>query len=176
MGIGAMPTNDSSAGFEQRPFDGEPVDRVGPVEHDHGHAMFPGRTQRVIQRADEGVEADADVLHVENQDIHPGQHRGGRLARRAVEAVDRDARLRVEIIGHGCAVGGCAGKPMLHAEERDHLHAGRLQRVERRGEIRQHGRRMGDQPDPPVPNQREAVVDETIQSGLYHVVHFRSWS
>ena len=57
---------------QQRPLDAQAVDRIGPVEHDDGHAVLASRTQHVVQRADEGIEAHADVLHVENQDVHPG--------------------------------------------------------------------------------------------------------
>ena len=53
---------------------------------------------------------------VDKTDYTPMRRTDTRPSRR--RALNWDPRFRVKIISHDCAVGGCAGKPMLHAEER----------------------------------------------------------
>ena len=50
--------------------------------------------QAVRHRVDVGVDAGADVLQIDDQHVDVAQHLGGRLARLAVERVDRHAPAR----------------------------------------------------------------------------------
>ena len=56
------------------------------------HAVRARGAQAVGHRVDVGVDARADVLQVDDQHVEAGQHLGRRLARLAVERVDRHAR------------------------------------------------------------------------------------
>jgi hypothetical protein len=71
------------------------ADRVRPVEHDDLLAEPGGFLEAVAQRRDEGVDAAADVLEVDQERIDVGEHRGGRPARVGVERVHGDAERRV---------------------------------------------------------------------------------
>ena len=82
------------AGRERRALDVHAVDRVGPVAHDHRHAVARARAQAVGHRVDVGVDARADVLQVDDEHVEAAQHVRGRLARLAVERVDRHAPRR----------------------------------------------------------------------------------
>ena len=80
---------------EPRAFDVDPVDRVRPVADDHGNAVPAARAQAIRHRVDVGIDARADVLQVDHHGVDVAQHLGGRLARLAVERVDRDAPARI---------------------------------------------------------------------------------
>ena len=82
------------AGAQRQAFD-RPAGRVGPVEHPDRLAVLGGGLEHVPQRGDEGVDAAAEVLQVDQQDIERLHHRVGRPAHFAVEAEHRDAVHRI---------------------------------------------------------------------------------
>ena len=73
---------------------------------------------RVGHRRDVRVRARADVLNVEEQHVDAVEHRRARMPRRAVEAVDRQARLSVDVRRDRGAGGAVAAKPVLGREDR----------------------------------------------------------
>jgi hypothetical protein len=73
-----------------------PAGRVRPVEHPDGLAVARGGFQDVAQRRNEGVDAAAKVLQIDQQDIEAGHHRLGWPAHLAVQAIYRNAMHRVE--------------------------------------------------------------------------------
>ena len=106
--------------------------RVAPARarsprHSRRRADWAGRARRTAMRAcgrrlhgeahgrDVGVEARADVLHVEDEHVEVGQHVGRRLVGAAVEAVDANAGRRVAPAGDLGAGLGRAGEPVLRA-------------------------------------------------------------
>ena len=84
------------AGAQAQSFDG-PAGGVGAVEHPHGFAAGGGRLQHVEQGGDEGVDAAAQVLQIDQQHVKAGEHGGGGAAHLAVEAEDGDAQARVAV-------------------------------------------------------------------------------
>ena len=75
-----------------------PADGIGPVGDDDRLAGPCHRPQAVGHRVDEGVDAGADVLQVDDQHVDEAQHLGGRLARLTVEREDRDVAPRVLVV------------------------------------------------------------------------------
>ena len=89
--------------LERRPFHLEAADRVRAIADNHRHAMTLRGAQAVGHRVDEGVDAGADVLQVDDQRVEPRQHLGRGLPRLAVERVDRYPQrpiLRVGRLDH----------------------------------------------------------------------------
>src|SRR5207302_1397843 len=83
---------------QNRTFDGQATDWIGPVEHDHAERRrLPSFAvgcsfQDITQCADVGVKSAAGILDVEDQGIDPLERLRRRFAARAIEAVNR--RLR----------------------------------------------------------------------------------
>ena len=109
--------------------------------------MLRRRLQHVPQRGDEGVDAAAQVLQVDEQDVE-GLHRCvGGFAHFAVEAEHRYAQDRVvEVRALDHVVLLVAAQPVLRAEGGGQLHvAERGQRVQRVGQVCRHRGGMGQQ-------------------------------
>jgi len=75
-----------------------PTDRVGAIEHPDGFAMLRRRLEHVLEGRDEGVDAAAEVLQVDEDDVERLHHRLGGRPRLAVEAEDRDFLNGVPIV------------------------------------------------------------------------------
>jgi hypothetical protein len=82
-------------GLQQLAFDRDPADRVRPIADDHRQADAAGGLQAVRHRVDEGVDARADVLQIDHEDVEVLQHLRRRLAGFAVQRVHRHASPRV---------------------------------------------------------------------------------
>ena len=88
--------------------------------------MTGGRAQAVRHRVDEGVDARADVLQIDDEDVQPLQHLGGGLAGLAVERVDRHAPPRIRRVRRlDHVVLEIGAEPVLGAEEGRQRDAGR---------------------------------------------------
>ena len=95
---------------------------MGAVEHEHANAGLGARAHREQQRPHVGVDPAADVLQIDDEDVEPFEHLGGRLAAIRVEGVDRDSELRVPPVpGLDHVVLLLAPEPMLRPEERSEL-------------------------------------------------------
>ena len=102
------------------------AERIGPIENDEGDARCSGRLHGEPHGRDVGVEANADILNVENQDIHVAQHPRRRLPGGAVEAENGNAGLGIDAIADfGASLGGAA-KSVLRGKDRGELHVRRL--------------------------------------------------
>ena len=126
-----------------------PAGRVGAVEHPDRLAVLGRRFEHVAQRGDEGVDAAAEVLQVDEQDVEGFHHRGGRPAHFAVEAEDGNAELRVEEIRRfDHVVLLVAAQAVLRAEGGGQLEVGQGgEGVERMRQVGRHRSRVGEQGD-----------------------------
>ncbi len=106
--------------------------------------MFRSSLEHVKQRRDEGVDAGAEVLEIDEHDVEHRHRRIGRAAHLAIEAEDRNAEDRIiEVRRLLHVVLLVAAQAVLRPERRRQLQAGRRrQRVERMGEIARDGGRM----------------------------------
>ena len=129
-----------------QPFD-RPAGGVRAVENPHRFAMLRGGFQHITQRRDEGVNAAAEILQIDQQHVETVHHRGSRAAYFAVQAEYRDAVQRVEEIGRfDHVVLLVAAQAMLRAEGGAQIDVGQgHQRVERMGEVGRYRGRVGEQ-------------------------------
>ena len=78
---------------------GQPLDRpsrgIGPVENPDALAMLGGGFEHVEQRRDEGVDAAAEVLQIDQDRVERSHRLAGRTADLAVEAEHRNAVDRI---------------------------------------------------------------------------------
>ena len=88
---GVLPDERLEASRQERAFHCEATDRIRPIAHDDRHAVLAARDEAVGHGVDEGVDARADVLQIDDQGVEPREHLGGGLPRFAVERVDRHA-------------------------------------------------------------------------------------
>ena len=148
IGIGAGADEALPAGPQRQAFD-RPAGRIGPVEHPHGLPVFRRRFQHVAQRRDEGVDAAAEILQVDQQHVERVHHRVGRPAHLAVEAEHRNAVHRiVEVRRLDHVVLLVAAQAVLRAEGGGELDvAARGQRIERMGQVCGDRGRMRQQRD-----------------------------
>jgi hypothetical protein len=105
--------------IEQRPFERDPADRIRAVADHHFDAMLHRGAQAVGHRVHKRVDAGPHVLQVHHEDIEPGEHLSRRLARFAVQGVDRQAPagvLRVRALDH--VVLQVGAEPVLRPEDR----------------------------------------------------------
>ena len=134
---------------QHRPFHLRPADRIGPIAHDRLDAVPRGRLQAVRHRVDVGINAHADVLQIDHQHVHFAQHGRGRLARFAVQGVDRDAAhgvFRVPRFDH--VVLHVRSKPVLGSEDGRQVRAGMPgDAVDDVAEVPVHRRRIAHQAD-----------------------------
>ena len=105
-----------------QPFHRSP-DGIGPVEHPHRLVPPGSLLQHVTQRGDEGIDAAAQVLQIDQQHIKGVHHGRGRAPHRAVQAEDRDLVHRIEVVRRlDHVVLLVATQAVLRAERRDELH------------------------------------------------------
>jgi hypothetical protein len=128
----------------------QPFDRaargIGPVEHPDALAVLGRGFEHVEQRRDEGVDAAAEVLQVDQDRVERAHRLAGRAAHLAVEAEHRDAVDRIgEVVGLDHIVLLVAAQPMLRAEGGGEVHAGGGERVEAVGEVAGDGRGVREQ-------------------------------
>ena len=81
----------------------QPLDRtscrIGPVQHPHRFAIFRRLFKHIAKRGNEGVDAAAKILKINEHHIEAVHHRGAWTSHLAVQAEDRDAQRRVPEIG-----------------------------------------------------------------------------
>ena len=115
-------------------------------------------------RRDVGVEADADVLDVEHQDVDVAQHRLGRLPGRAVEAQDWHARPAITAVLDGRARFRRAAEPVLGRE-----YGGQARSTRRTQQIqcdpRRRGRLVRDEPHARAVERRKPCRSEPFRPG-----------
>ena len=90
---------------------------VGAVEHHEGYAAQGAGLHDIVERGDIGVEAAADVLQVEKNDVDVGHLVGGGLLVAAVERHDGDFGLFVGAVAYALARGGGATEAVLGTED-----------------------------------------------------------
>ena len=152
--------------------------RVRAVEHPDRLAVLRRRFEHVAQRGDEGVDAAAEILQVDEQDVEAVHHRGGRPAHFAVQAEDRNAVLRVaEVRRFDHVVLLVAAQAVLRAEGGGQFEVGQGgQRVERVGEVGGDRGGMGEQGDAAAGERRaqggvgEQAVDAELDGTGHGVV------
>jgi hypothetical protein len=158
------------AGAQEGAFD-RAADRVGPVEHPDRLAARRGFLEDVPQRRHEGVDARADVLQVDEQQVEGVHHRRGRPPHGAIEAAHGDAEARVgEVRRLDHVVLLVAAHAVLRTEGgREAQVAARRQRVERVREIGGHRGRMGEQRHTAAGERRaqRGIGEQAIESGLH---------
>ena len=111
-----------------------------------GSLRFAASSMHERHRRHVGVEADADVLEIDDDRVDPLEHGRGRPARVAVERVNRQPGLRVDFRRH---VGvEHAADAVLRPEQRHQLHVLRLvQQVDGRGAVAGAAGVVRDEPD-----------------------------
>ena len=149
------------AGAERLALDVDAVDRVGTIADDDRNAVPAARLQAVRHRVDVGVDAGADVLQVDDQDIEAAQHGIGRLARLAVQRVDRNPPRRVVAVRRlDHVVLDVRAEPVLRAEDGGQRHAiGRRHAIEDMDEAAVDGRVITEHADTQPPQSRRPEQD-----------------
>jgi len=110
---------------EHRPFDVDAADWIRAIADDRLDAVLARGRQAVRHRVDVGVDARADVLQIDEQQIDAAQHVGGRFPRLAVERVDRHAApLVLCVAGLDHVFLDVRSEPVLRSEDRAERHAG----------------------------------------------------
>ena len=133
------------AGPQRQALDRAPG-RIGPVEHPHALAMLGRGLEHVEQRGDEGVDAAAEVLEVDQDRVERAHRLAGRAANLAVEAEHRNAVDRIgEIVRLHHIVLLVAAQPVLRTERGGELDAGSGQRIEAVGQVARDRGGMGEQ-------------------------------
>ena len=131
-----------------QPFD-RPAGRIRTIEHPDRLAVFRGGFQHVKKSGDEGVDATADVLQIDEQHVEVREHLLRGTAHLAIETeygnpMDRIAKvLRLDHV-----VLLVTAQPVLRTERGGDVEpADRAQRIERMLEIGGHRRGMREQRD-----------------------------
>ena len=135
--------------------------------------MFRRRFEHIAQRGDEGVDAAAQVLQIDEDHVERVQHRLGRPAHLAVEAEHRDAVHRIVEVGRlDHVVLLVAAQAVLRAESGGELDvAAGGERIERMRQVLRDRSRMRQQGDAPAGKRRaqrsfgEKSVDAEFHGG-----------
>ncbi|MDT4846521.1 hypothetical protein FQZ97_805450 [compost metagenome] len=147
--------------------------RVGPVQHPHRLAVLCGRLQHIAQRGDEGVDAAAEILQIDQQHVEAVHHRVGGAAHLAVEAEHRQPQARVEVVGRlDHVVLFVAAQTVLRAEGGGELQVGQGgEGIERMREPARDRGRVGQQGDPPAGQggAQGGVFDEAFDAEFHAV-------
>jgi hypothetical protein len=148
-----------------------PAGGVRPVEHPDRLAVLGGRFEHVQKRGDEGVDAAAQILQVDQQDVERPHHLAGRSAVLAVEAEHRHAMDRIgEIRALDHIVLLVAAHAVLGSDGGGELQIRQGgERVQRMGQVVGHRSGMGQEGDAAA-GQRGAqggVGDEAVEAELH---------
>ena len=153
--------NEANSSSLQRAGDLAAPDRVGAVENQDVLAALLGRLQDQAERRDVGVEPSPDVLDIVDQDVDPLEVPGLGLAVPPVQADDRQAGRLIPAVGDRGV--DLAANAVLGAEEFDELHARCPEEdVDRRGPAARPAGMIRDQPDFPIPQRPEALLDQDV--------------
>ena len=117
------------AGPQHRAFDGVAADGVGPVADDHRDPAGRAGLQAFGHRVDVGVDAGADVLQVDDEQIDIGKHRRRGRAGLPVQGVHRHLEPRMpRVVRLDHVVLHVRAEPVLRAEEGGQPDLGRRRR------------------------------------------------
>ena len=143
------------AGAQRQTFD-RPPDGIGPIQHPHRFAVLRRRFEHIAQRRDERINAAAQILQIDEDDVACLQHRFRRLAHFAIQAEHRDAMHRiVEVLRLDHVVLLVAAQAMLRTEGgRDLDIAAGGQRIERMRQVGRDRSGMREQGDAPAVKRR----------------------
>ena len=123
--------DERAVGFAQhRALAPRPADGIGAVQDHEPHARLGARLHRQRHRPNEGVDAHAHVLEVEEEGVEAVEHGGRRFADLAVKRVDRQARDGIGVVvrlDHVVLL--LAARAVLGAEEGTKIEAGCADRV-----------------------------------------------
>ena len=150
----------------QRAFDLPAVHGIRAIEHHDGNLLPRGLLHHVAHRELIGVEADADVLQIDDDGIEAGEGSFDRPAGAALieQGVNRQTRLlilrrRHIVIEH-------AADAVLGTEERDQLHIGSgMEKIDRRLPVTRSAGVIGHEADAFAAKLLEAVADENVDAG-----------
>jgi hypothetical protein len=115
-----------------RPFHGVGGNGIGAVADDDRKAGALRRLQAVRHGVDERVDARVGILEIDHQHVELGQYLGRRLARFALERIDRDLTTGIALVRHLDHVVLPAWCESRAADRRLRLLPGPLVRAERR--------------------------------------------
>ena len=153
----------------------QPLDRtarrVGPVQHADRLAPLGGCFENVAQRRDEGVDAAAQILQVDQQHVEAVHHRRARASDFPVQAEHRDLAHRVgEVRRFDHVVLLVPAQPVLRAERSNQVEVlERRERVQRVHQIARHRRRMREQRHAAARQRfsQRALLQQTVNSELH---------
>ena len=143
-----------------------PPKRIGPIEHDHFHAMLKAAFHRPLHRARKRIAANADVLQIDHQRIDAFQLRAGGNVMgvlSVIERKDRQPGLRIARIGEELSRRDVIPNAMLGGKQGHQFDArGTAQHLDRRRAMPVHPGRMGQQGNPFAAQQQKIAVLEHI--------------
>ncbi len=161
------------AGAQRQALDGT-ARRVRPVQHPHRLAAPRRGLEHVAQRGDEGVDAAAEILQVDQQHVEAVHHDIGRPPHFAVEAEHRDAVRRIEVVGRfHHVVLFVAAQAVLRAEGCRQLDVGqRGERVDGMDQVARRRGRVGEQRYAAAGERaaQRGVLEETVETELHAVL------
>ena len=159
---------------ERQPFD-RPTGGIGPVEHPDRFLVLGRCLEHVEQGRDEGVDAAAEVLHVDQQHVERAHRLAGGTPHLAIEAEYGDVVHRIgEILRLHHIVLLVAAHAVLRAESGRELEiAKRAERIERMGEVGRHRGGMGEQGHALALERgaKRGIGEETIDAEFHGDAH-----
>ena len=163
-GSGAQPTNDFS-GSSHRTFYPDAAYRVWPIK-DYVRQMVFGRgLHGQEQGADKGVEASADILDIEDEDVDALEHIGCRLGLQAEERKDLSSCCRIDFVLDNTSIRGIAANTVLGSKKGFNPHAFLPgQGVGQVSPVRQKGGVVGDQTDSSGTDEIQLFLNEQVGS------------
>ena len=162
-GDGVETNEGSECRIQHIAFHGGAANGIGAIEHNEWQAAMGAGGHAQAHGVEVGIEADADILDIEDQSVQVLQHGLVGLAPLPIEAVGQNSGLAVARGVHGDAVGGIAADAVLWSKE---LHqfdvldlvqlvgCGPQARVDTRG--------ICDQPQALAGNQGEGCIQKSF--------------
>ena len=158
------------AGAERQALDGA-AGGIGAIEHPDGLAVLRRRFEDVKERGDEGVDAAAEILEVDEQHVERPHRLAGGAAHFAVEAEDGDAVDRIGEVGRfDHIVLLVAPEAVLRAEGgADPEVAARGEGIERMRQVFRDRSGMGEQGDAPARKRgaQSGVGEEPVDAEFH---------
>src|SRR5262245_17021550 len=156
--------------LDRRPFDGDAVDWVWPIEQ-HNRQVSRGRRLQAEQHGRlKGVVPAPDVGQIDDQEVETAQDVvpwPKTLHRVAVKADHWASVLRVKDIGHSDEVLSLPAEPVLRPKDRAEADSvGRDEQVSGMAKLAVHRGRVRHQADPEAAKLAEPVPDKHVEAGL----------
>src|SRR5215475_10719290 len=148
------------------PFNSQSADWIGAIERDEPLAEFARGLHRQGHCVNEGVDARAHVLKIEDQCIYVAQHLLSRLTKLAVKRMRHNARARIaEAFPFNHVVLRLAANSVLRSEKGRQIDLGMaVKQVCGVPEIVIYRSRVANQPDTRPANEREFIRQQNLQS------------